>query len=75
MTSRERVISAIKGEPIDRTPIYGWVSVNLRNEINEIYGSVEAFEDLYKFDAAHIFGGPIPFKSGEYLNSITSRYD
>ena len=75
MTSRERVINTIKGQSVDRTPIYGWVSANLKNEINEIYGSVEAFEDLYEFDAAHIFGGPLPYKSGEHLESIASRYD
>jgi len=74
MTSRERVMRAIRGEPTDRTPIYGWVSANLKNEISERYGSVEAFEDLYEFDAAHIFGGPAPFRSREYLRSIRERY-
>lgn len=75
MISQERVLKAIKGEPVDRTPIYGWVSANLKNEIKEIYGSVEAFEDLYEFDAAHIFGGPEPFKNKAYLTSIKERYD
>jgi len=75
MTSQERVIRTIKGESVDRTPIYGWVSANLKNEINETYGSVEAFEDYYEFDAAHIFGCPLPYKNRDYLSSITARYD
>ena len=75
MTSRERVLNAIRGEKTDRTPIYGWVNVNLKDEIEEAYGSVAAFEDLYEFDAAHIFGAPVPFKSRAYLNSIKERYD
>ena len=75
MTSRERVIRAIRGEKTDRTPIYGWVSANLKNEISEKYGSVAEFEDLYEFDAAHIFGAPEPHKSKEYLDSLISRYD
>lgn len=61
MTSRERVFRAIRGESTDRTPIYGWVNANLKDEISEAYGSVAAFEDLYEFDAAHIFGAPNPF--------------
>lgn len=75
MTSQERVMRAIKGEVVDRTPVYGWVFANLKDEISKIYGSVEAFEDLYEFDAAHIFGGPSPFKNREYLRSIKDRYD
>ena len=75
MTSQERVMRAIKGEAVDRTPVYGWVFANLKDEISKIYGSVEAFEDLYEFDAAHIFGGPSPFKNREYLRSIKDRYD
>ena len=75
MTSRERVIKAINGESVDRTPIYGWVSANLNDEISDIYGSVEAFEDLYEFDAAHIFGGPVPYKNGAHLGNIMERYD
>ena len=75
MTSRERVIRAIKGEATDRTPIYGWVSANLKNEIAAQYGSVGAFEDLYEFDAAHIFGGPNPYQTKERLQSIQARYD
>ena len=58
MTGAERVRCAILGKAVDRQPIYGWVSENLRDEITEAYGSVEAFEDHYAFDAAHLFGGP-----------------
>lgn len=75
MTSRERVIKAIRGEATDRTPIYGWVSANLKDEITERYGSVEAFEDLYEFDAAHIFGGPVPYRSSAYLKSLKADCD
>ena len=75
MTSRERVLEAIRGEATDRTPVYGWVSANLKNEISEIYGSVAAFEDLYEFDAAHIFGGAVPYKNKNYLESIKARYE
>ena len=62
MTSRELVIRTMKGENPGRTPVYGWVSANLSEQISEAYGSVAAFEDKYKFDMAHIFGGPSPFK-------------
>lgn len=75
MTSQERVIRTIKGESVDRTPIYGWVCANLKNEISETYGSVEAFEDYYEFDAAHIFDCPLPYKNRDYLGSIMARYD
>ena len=70
MTSQERVMRAIKGEAVDRTPVYGWVFANLKDEISKIYGSVEAFEDLYEFDAAHIFGGPSPFKTENILGVL-----
>jgi len=56
--SRERVIKVIKHERPDRIPIYGWVKANLTPQIEEAFGSVEAFEDRYEFDFAHIFGGP-----------------
>lgn len=61
MTSAERVKNAILGKETDRTPVYGWVSANLGGPIAAKYGSVAAFEDKYRFDAAHIFGGPGPF--------------
>ncbi len=73
MTSRERVIKAIRGEETDRTPIYGWVSANLRDEITAAYGSVEAFEDAYEFDAAHIFGGPGPFTKAQ-ITELQAKY-
>ena len=75
MTSRERVLRTIRGEATDRTPIYGWVRANLLDEISAQYGSVEAFEDRYEFDAAHIFGSPSPYRNGEYLEALKSRYD
>lgn len=49
------------GQPVDRQPIYGWVSANLTDELNAAYGSVAAFEDRYVFDMSHIFGGPGAF--------------
>ena len=64
MNSTERVRAAILGQSYDRQPIYGWVSANLGGEIAARWGSVEAFEDKYEFDAAHIFGGPGPFNHG-----------
>ena len=64
MNSTERVRAAILGQPYDRQPIYGWVSMNLAEQISARWGSVEAFEDKYEFDAAHIFGGPGPFDHG-----------
>ena len=75
MTSRERVIKTIKGEQTDRTPIYGWVSANLSEEITEKYASLANFEDKYEFDAAHIFGAPVPFKNRKVLQAIQARYD
>ncbi len=62
MNSTERVANTILGKPVDRQPIYGWVSANLTDEINEAFGSVAAFEDLYEFDMAHLFGGPDPLR-------------
>lgn len=62
MNGAERVRNTILGKPTDRQPIYGWVSANLSEQLTEAYGSVEAFEDKYEFDMAHIFGGPSPFR-------------
>jgi uroporphyrinogen decarboxylase len=50
------------GKPVDRQPIYGWVSANLTEEISRDFGSVAAFEDHYQFDMAHIFGGPSAYR-------------
>ncbi len=72
MNSVQRVRNAIMGKPIDRQPIYGWVSENLSDEITAQFGSVAAFEDHYAFDVAHIFGGPWSF-SGEKFDRIRSE--
>ena len=61
MLSRERVQCVIDHRKPDRVPIYGWVRANLEKPITEAYGSVEAFEDHYEFDFAHLFGGPGPY--------------
>lgn len=65
MLPRERVIEVINHGKPDRIPIYGWVRANLEEEISEVFGSVEAFEDKYEFDFAHIFGGPSPYPGDE----------
>ena len=62
MDSTERVRRAILGQPVDRQPIYGWVSANLSDELTAAYGSVAAFEDKYEFDMSHLFGGPGAFR-------------
>jgi uroporphyrinogen decarboxylase len=64
MLSRERVRAVIRHEKPDRIPIYGWVRANLEKPITEAFGSVEAFEDRYEFDFAHLFGGPSVYASG-----------
>jgi uroporphyrinogen decarboxylase len=69
MLPRERVIKVINHKKPDRIPIYGWVRANLEEEISEAFGSVEAFEDQYEFDFAHIFGGPSPYP-GERLKQL-----
>ena len=72
MNSTERVKNTILGLPVDRQPIYGWVSANLSEEITEKWGSVAAFEDHYEFDMAHIFGGPGSFRQ-EVLDRIQAE--
>ena len=72
MNSTERVRNLILGKEYDRQPIYGWVRANLEKEINEVFGSVENFEDKYEFDMAHIFGGPDAFKR-DLLEKIKSE--
>ncbi|MGB9595467.1 MAG: uroporphyrinogen decarboxylase family protein [Candidatus Poribacteria bacterium] len=69
MLPRERVIKVINHEKPDRVPIYAWVRANLEDMINKAFGSVNAFEDKYEFDYAHIFGGPSPY-SGDLLNQL-----
>jgi len=61
MKPYELVAKTIRGQNPGRTPVYGWVYENLKNQIKEAYGSIENFEDHYEFDMAHIFGGPYPF--------------
>ncbi len=61
MLPRERVIEVIEHRKPDRVPVYGWLKANLEKPIAERFGSVEAFEDYYEFDFAHIFGGPHPY--------------
>ena len=73
MNSTERVRNTILGKETDRQPIYGWVRENLGDEISAKFGSVEAFEDRFEFDAAHIFGGPWSF-DGESFDQIRSRH-
>ena len=58
MSPRERVIAVIEHRKPDRIPVYGWLKENLDKPICETFGSVEAFEDMYEFDLAHLFGGP-----------------
>jgi len=72
MLPRERVIEVIEHRRPDRIPIYGWVRANLEKEITEAFGSVEAFEDQYEFDFAHLFGGPGPY-SGEALDELRGK--
>lgn len=68
MTSRELVFKTMRGETPPRTPVYGWVRFELEKPITEAFGSVENFEDHYRFDLAHIFGGPYAF--GKCLESL-----
>ena len=58
MNSTELVTRVLKGEPMKRTPIYGWLKANMSEQIAARFGSVENFEDEYEFDVAHLFGGP-----------------
>ena len=71
MNSRELVIRTMKGEACHRTPVYGWVRAELEKPITERFGSVENFEDHYRFDLAHIFGGPWAF--GKCLEGLTGK--
>ncbi len=73
MNSFERVKNTILGKETDRQPIYGWIKENLNDAISEKFGSVENFEDRFRFDAAHIFGGPWSF-DGEAFDEIRSRH-
>ena len=66
MLPRERVIETIRHGTPDRIPIYGWLRANLKDQISERFGSVEAFEDRYEFDLAHLFGGPRPYAENAF---------
>jgi uroporphyrinogen decarboxylase len=72
MLSRERVIAVIEGKTPDKIPIYGWLKENLKDVISAKYGSVEAFEDKYEFDFAHIFGGPGCYNKDRFAALIES---
>lgn len=72
MISRERVIAVIEHRSPDRVPIYGWVRANLEKQITAAFGSVEAFEDRYEFDLAHLFGGPGPYRK-EDLETLRAQ--
>jgi len=61
MLSRDRVIQVLRHETPDRIPVYAWVKFNMTPQIEQVFGSVAAFEDRYEFDFAHIFGGPSTF--------------
>ncbi len=73
MLSRERVIAVINHQKPDRIPVYGWVSANLTEPITKAFGSVEAFEDRYEFDFAHLFGGPSCFSNDELKQARQAR--
>lgn len=72
MNSRELTAKVIRGESTSRTPVYGWVSANMDKEITAEFGSVKNFEDHYEYDLAHIFGGPRPYKKGQFKDLIDS---
>jgi uroporphyrinogen decarboxylase len=71
---RERVIAVIQHRVPDRMPVYGWVRANLQPQIEAAYGSVEAFEDRYAFDFAHLFGGPRTW-DGEAMRALRDGLD
>jgi len=58
MTPRDRVIATIRHEKPDRIPITAWLRLNLAEEIAEAFGSVEAFEDRFEFDAVTLIAMP-----------------
>ena len=61
MNSRQLVSETIRGNNKGATPVYGWVGLNLPEEITKAFGSVANFEDHYRFDLSHIFSVPMPF--------------
>ena len=67
MKSYELVAQTIRGNNPGRTPIYGWIALNL-DWINSKYKAYTDFEDKYEFDLAHISGGPICFDQKKLMN-------
>lgn len=65
MKSSELVKKTIRGERVSKTPVYGWVSANLEEEISQKFGSVRNFEDYYDFDMAHLFTNINPYDIDE----------
>ena len=62
MKSFELVSKTIKGiNNTGITPLYAWVFDNVVDKIIGEFGSMHEFEDHYKLDMAHIFGGPSPY--------------
>jgi len=72
MDSRTLVVKTIRGENPGRTPVYGWLSANLKPQLTAAFGSVEAFEDRYGFDMAHLFGGPGAYDTGA-IDAVRAR--
>jgi uroporphyrinogen decarboxylase len=73
MTSTERVSLTLRHQARDRMPVYGWVKENMSGPICQAFGSVEAFEDHYGFDLAHLFGGPPSYVVGQEVLARSSR--
>lgn len=73
MTSRERVTRTLRHEERDRIPVYGWVRANMEAPISKAFGSVDAFEDHYGFDLAHLFGGPSSFVLSDEVHERRRR--
>jgi uroporphyrinogen decarboxylase len=73
MLPRERVIAVIEKRKPDRIPVYGWLHANVDGMIAAACGSVEAFEDRYEFDYAHVFGGPNPC-SWEMIGKLQAQH-
>ena len=73
MNSTERVRKTILGEPIDRQPIYGWVSANLENEITKaIYDYVKTNNLILK----EIKGRPVRDNGLEkYKENLKSLFE
>jgi len=72
MNSIERVTRMLRGEKIDRQPVYGWIEHNLKDEVKDYWGSIDVLEDKYEFDMVHIFGGPSVFDK-EVLEQIRAE--